>query len=158
LGVPVVNPHEVGVFSELGDDFTRADPLILMCYRGDRHKALLESGVHPVGDLIQGLVEVPDGEVSRRRLWCSFLFRLQSHWAFLSSVVSSTCSLADNSSSEMSSWCRPGRVSEGPVSPAAMKTWRSGVPRPESVVATLVDVCSSVGANGVPSCKGSESR
>jgi hypothetical protein len=26
LGDPVVNPHEVGIFSELGDDFAHADP------------------------------------------------------------------------------------------------------------------------------------
>jgi hypothetical protein len=39
-----------------------------------------------------------------------------------------------------------------------MKNWRSGVPRPESVVATSVGVCSSAGASGVPSWKGSESR
>jgi hypothetical protein len=65
--------------------------------------------------------------------------------------------LADSSSSEMSSRYRSGRVPEGPdVSPATMKTWRSGVPRSESVVANSVDVCSSVGANGVPSWKGSE--
>jgi hypothetical protein len=62
LGDPVVNPHEVGVFGELDDDFTRVDPLSLTCYHGDRHKALLRSGVHPVGDLIQSLREVPDGE------------------------------------------------------------------------------------------------
>jgi hypothetical protein len=62
LGDPVVNPYEVGVFSELGDDFARVDPLSLSCYRGDRHKALLGSGVNLVGDLIQGLVEVLDGE------------------------------------------------------------------------------------------------
>jgi hypothetical protein len=62
LGDPVVNPHEVGIFSELGDDFARADPLSLTCYRGDRHEALFGSGVHPVGDLIQSLGEVPDGE------------------------------------------------------------------------------------------------
>jgi hypothetical protein len=62
LGDPIVNPHEVGVFSELGNDFARADPLSLTCYRGDIHKALLGSGVHPVGDLFQGLIEVPDGE------------------------------------------------------------------------------------------------
>jgi hypothetical protein len=60
LGYPVVDPHEVGVFSELGDDFARTNPLGLMCYRGDRHEALLESGVYPVGNLIQSLVEVPD--------------------------------------------------------------------------------------------------
>jgi hypothetical protein len=62
LGDPVVNPHEVGIFSELGDNFARADPLRLTCYRGDRHEALLESCVHPVGDLVQSLGEVPDGE------------------------------------------------------------------------------------------------
>jgi hypothetical protein len=67
--------------------------------------------------------------------------------------------LAENSSGEMSSKYRSGRVLEGPgVSPAAMKTWRPGVPRPESVVATSVGVCSSIGARGVPSWKGSESR
>jgi hypothetical protein len=60
LGDPVVYPHEVGVFGKLGDDFARGDPLNLTCYRADRHKALLGSGVHPVGDLIQGLVEVSD--------------------------------------------------------------------------------------------------
>jgi hypothetical protein len=67
--------------------------------------------------------------------------------------------LADNLSAEISSKYRSGRVPEGPcVSPASMKTWRSGVPKPESVVATYVGVCSSVGARGVPSWKGSESR
>jgi hypothetical protein len=62
LGDPVVNPHEVGVFSELGDDFTYTDPLSLTCYRGDRHQALFGSGVQSVGDLIQSVDEVPDGE------------------------------------------------------------------------------------------------
>jgi hypothetical protein len=62
LGDPIVNPHEVGVFGELGDGFARADPLSLTCYRGDRRKALLGSGVHQVGNLTQSLVEVPDGE------------------------------------------------------------------------------------------------
>jgi hypothetical protein len=62
LGDPIVNPHEVGVFSELGDDFSCVNPQSLMCYRGERHEALLGSGVHLVGDLIQSLGEVPDGE------------------------------------------------------------------------------------------------
>jgi hypothetical protein len=62
LGDPVVNPHEVGVFSELGNDLTRADPLGLPCYHGDRHEALLGSSVYFVGNLIQSLVEVPDRE------------------------------------------------------------------------------------------------
>jgi hypothetical protein len=62
LGNPVVDPHEVGIFSKLGDDFTCVVPLGLSCYRGDRHKALLRGSVRPVGDLIQSLIEVPDGE------------------------------------------------------------------------------------------------
>jgi hypothetical protein len=62
MGDPFVNPPEIGVFGELGDDSTLADPLSLMCYRGDRHEPLLGIGVHPVGDLIQSLGEVPDGE------------------------------------------------------------------------------------------------
>jgi hypothetical protein len=62
LGDPVVNSHEVGVFSELGDDFANADPLSLTCYHDDRHEPLFGSGVHPVGDLVQSLGEVPDGE------------------------------------------------------------------------------------------------
>jgi hypothetical protein len=62
LSDPIINPHEIGVFSELGDDFARANPLGLSCYRGDRHEALLRSGVYPVGNLIQSLVEVPDRE------------------------------------------------------------------------------------------------
>jgi hypothetical protein len=62
LGDPIVNPHEVGIFSELGDNLARADPLGLPCYHGDRHWALLKSGVYPVGNLIQSLVEVSDRE------------------------------------------------------------------------------------------------
>jgi hypothetical protein len=98
------------------------------------------------------------GRVSRRRLRGSFYFLLQSRRAFLLSVASSAGALADTSSSEMSSRYQSGRVHEGPVSLVAMKTWRSGVLKPESVVTTSVDVCSSVGASGVPSWKGSESR
>jgi hypothetical protein len=115
--------------------------------------------VHPVGDLVQGLGEIPDGEGLTEMFAPLFRFLLRSCQAFLSSVVSSAGTLADNSSSEMSSRYRSGLVPKGPgVSPPAMKTWRSGVPRPESVVATSVDVCSLVGARGVPSWKGSESR
>jgi hypothetical protein len=62
LGDPIVNPHEVGIFSELGDDLAHADPLGLLFYRGDRHEALLRSGVYPVGNLIESLVEVSDRE------------------------------------------------------------------------------------------------
>jgi hypothetical protein len=57
--VTVVDSHEVGVFRELGNDFTRAYPLILMCYLRDRHEALFGGSVHPVGDLIEGLYKIP---------------------------------------------------------------------------------------------------
>jgi hypothetical protein len=61
LSDSVVNSHEVGVLRELGDDFSRAHPLSLTCYHGDRHEALLWGSVHPVFDLFEGLREVPDG-------------------------------------------------------------------------------------------------
>jgi hypothetical protein len=64
LGDPIVNPHEVGIFSELGNDFTCADPLSLTCYHGDIHKALLRGGVHPVGDLIHASLWFWMGRVS----------------------------------------------------------------------------------------------
>jgi hypothetical protein len=55
----VAESHEVGVIRELSDDFTRSYPLSLMCYRRDRHEALFGGSVHPVGDLIEGLCEIP---------------------------------------------------------------------------------------------------
>jgi hypothetical protein len=58
LSDSVVNSHEVGVFRELGDDFTRMYPLSLTCYRRDRHEALFGGGVHPVGDLIECLCKI----------------------------------------------------------------------------------------------------
>jgi hypothetical protein len=62
LSDSVVNPLEVGFFCKLGDDFTCVYPMGLTCYRSDRHKALSRGSVHPVGDLVEGLCEVPDGE------------------------------------------------------------------------------------------------
>jgi hypothetical protein len=59
LSDSIVHSHEVGVFRELGDDFTSAYPLSLMCYRRDRHEALFVGSVHPVGDLIEGLCKIP---------------------------------------------------------------------------------------------------
>jgi hypothetical protein len=58
LSDSVVNSHEVGVFREFGDDFTRTYPLSLTCYRRDRHEALFGGSVHPVGDLIESLCEI----------------------------------------------------------------------------------------------------
>jgi hypothetical protein len=58
---PVVDPHEVGVFSELGDDFSSVYPLSLACDCCDRHEALLRGGVYPALDLLEGLRKVVDG-------------------------------------------------------------------------------------------------
>jgi hypothetical protein len=92
------------------------------------------------------------GGVSRRRLRHSFRFMLRSRRAFLSSVVSSAGALADNSSSEMSSRYQSSRVPEGPaVSPVAMKTWRLGVPRPESVLAPRLTYAPRLGPAVFPS-------
>jgi hypothetical protein len=62
LSDSVVDSHEVGVFHELGNDFTRAYPLSLTCYHRDRHEALFGGSVHPVGDLTEGLYEIPYSE------------------------------------------------------------------------------------------------
>jgi hypothetical protein len=62
LSDSVVDSHEVGVLRELGDDFSRAHPLSLTCYRGDRHEALFRSSVHLAFDLVKCLCEVPYGE------------------------------------------------------------------------------------------------
>jgi hypothetical protein len=63
-GDSIVDPHEVGIFSKLGDEFAYTMPLSLSCYRCDRHEALLRGGVYLVSDLIQSLIEVPDGRAS----------------------------------------------------------------------------------------------
>jgi hypothetical protein len=62
LSDSVVDSHEVGVFRELRDDFSRAHPLSLTCYCSDRHEALFGGSVHPAFNLIERLCEVPDGE------------------------------------------------------------------------------------------------
>jgi hypothetical protein len=62
LSDPVVNSHEVGILRELGDDFSRAHPLSLTCYRSDRHEALLWGSVHPTLNLVKCFREVPDGK------------------------------------------------------------------------------------------------
>jgi hypothetical protein len=62
LSDSVVDSHEVGVLCELGDDFSRAHPLSLTCYRGDRHEALFRGSLRPAFDLVKRLCEVPYGE------------------------------------------------------------------------------------------------
>jgi hypothetical protein len=60
---PVVDPHEVGIFSELGDDLPGANSLGLACDRCDRHEALLRGSVYPVLNRLESFREVADGEV-----------------------------------------------------------------------------------------------
>jgi hypothetical protein len=60
---PVVDPHEVGVFSELGDDLSSANALSLTCDHCDRHEALLRGSVYSALDLLESFSEIADGEV-----------------------------------------------------------------------------------------------
>jgi hypothetical protein len=63
LGDPVVDPHEVSVFSELGDDFSSTYPRSLACDRRDRHEALLRGSVYSTLDRLESFREVANGEV-----------------------------------------------------------------------------------------------
>jgi hypothetical protein len=60
---PVVDPHEVSIFSELGDDISSAYSLSLACDRCDRHKALLGGSVYSALDRLRSFRKVADGEV-----------------------------------------------------------------------------------------------
>jgi hypothetical protein len=60
---PVVDPHEVSIFSELGDDFSSAYALSLTCDRCDRHEALLRCSVYSALDRLESFREVADREV-----------------------------------------------------------------------------------------------
>jgi hypothetical protein len=60
---PVVDPHEVGIFGELGDDLYSAYALSLTCDRRDRHEALLRGSVYSALDRLESFREVADGEV-----------------------------------------------------------------------------------------------
>jgi hypothetical protein len=159
LGDSVVNSHEVGVLCELGDDFSRAHPLSLTCYRSDRHEALLWVVCTRLLTWSSASARFRMGRDSRRRRRRSFRFLLRSRRASLLASVLSAGALADNSSAEIYSRYQSGTVPEGPdVSLVVIKTCQSGEPRLESLVATSVRVCSPAGASGVPSWKGSESR
>jgi hypothetical protein len=59
----VVDPHEVGVFSELGDDLSSAYALSLACARCDRHEALLRGSVYSALDCLESFRKVADWEV-----------------------------------------------------------------------------------------------
>jgi hypothetical protein len=60
---PVVDPHEVSVFSELGDDLSSTYALSLACDRCDRHEALLRGSVYSALDRLDSFRKVADGEV-----------------------------------------------------------------------------------------------
>jgi hypothetical protein len=60
---PVVDPHEVGIFSELGDDLPSAYTLSLACDRCDRHEALLGGSVYSALDRLESFHKVADGEI-----------------------------------------------------------------------------------------------
>jgi hypothetical protein len=60
---PVVDPHEVSIFSELGDDFSGTYSLSLACDRCDRHEALLRGSVYSALDCFESFRKVADGEV-----------------------------------------------------------------------------------------------
>jgi hypothetical protein len=60
---PVVDPHEVSVFSELGDDFSGVNSLSLACDRCDRHEALLGGSVYSALDRLESFRKVADEEV-----------------------------------------------------------------------------------------------
>jgi hypothetical protein len=62
LSDSIVDSQEVGVLHELGDDFSRAHPLSLTCYRGDGHEALFRGSMHLAFNLVERLCEVPYGE------------------------------------------------------------------------------------------------
>jgi hypothetical protein len=59
----VVDPHEVGVFRELGDDLSSVYALSLACDRCDRHEALLRGSVYSALDCLESFRKVADGEV-----------------------------------------------------------------------------------------------
>jgi hypothetical protein len=58
-----LDPHEVGVFSELGDDLSSAYALSLACDRCDQHEALLRGSVYSAIDLLESFCQIADGEV-----------------------------------------------------------------------------------------------
>jgi hypothetical protein len=60
---PVVDPHEVGIFGELGDDLSSAYALSLACDRCDRLEALLRGSVYSALNRLESFREIADGEV-----------------------------------------------------------------------------------------------
>jgi hypothetical protein len=59
----VIDPHEVGVFSELGDHLPGVNSLSLACDHCDRHEALLRGSVYSALDHLERFRNVADGEI-----------------------------------------------------------------------------------------------
>jgi hypothetical protein len=156
---PVVDPHEVGVFSELGDDFSGTYTLSLACDRCDRHEALLGGSVYSALDRLESFCKVADGEV---------VSEMPAPFVALPVMLTSSVPVGGGLVCRCISRqlvCRDvlkvlvrSRPRWSGVSPAAMKTWRSGLPRLDSELATSVGVYESARASDVPSWNGSESR
>jgi hypothetical protein len=100
---PVVDPHEVGVFSELGDDFSGAYSLSLACDCCDRHEALLGGSVYPALDRLESFREDADGEVVSESPSPFVALPVTLRRASLLAAVSYAGASADSSSAEMSS-------------------------------------------------------
>jgi hypothetical protein len=60
---PIVDPRQVGVLSELGDDLSSAYALSLACDHCDRHEALLGGSVYSALDRLESFRKVADGEI-----------------------------------------------------------------------------------------------
>jgi hypothetical protein len=60
---PVVDSHEVGIFSELGDDLPDANSLGLACDRCDRHEALLRGSVYSALGRLESFRKVAYGKI-----------------------------------------------------------------------------------------------
>jgi hypothetical protein len=60
---PIVDPHEVGIFGDLGDDLSSVYALSLTCDRCDRHEALLRGSMYSALDRLESFREIADGEV-----------------------------------------------------------------------------------------------
>jgi hypothetical protein len=150
LADSVVDPHEVSFFSELGDDLSSAYALSLACDHCDRHEALLRSGVDSALDRLESFRKVADGKV---------VSKLQASFATLPVAFAPGVPVGDGFARRCISRqlvCGDvlqvlvfGRAWVPGVSPAAMKTWRSGVPRLDSEGATSVGVLESAWASGV---------
>jgi hypothetical protein len=100
---PVVDQHEVSVFSELSDDLSSVYALSLTCDRCDRHEALLRGGMYSALDRLESFHEVADVEVVSEPPARSLRFLLRSRRASLLAGVSSAGASAESSSKEMSS-------------------------------------------------------